>query len=57
MAINQSSASLWNETFKYRIAIDSDPHKNLSVSDIRSSHHFKNILKKHYLFNYSLDDN
>ena len=56
-SIKHHCASLWNETFKNGIAIDSDPRKNFSVSDIRSSHHFRNVLKKHYLFNYSMDDN
>ena len=55
-SIKHHCATLWNETFRNGIAINSYPHKNLLVTDIRSSH-FKRVLKKHYLFNYSLDDN
>ena len=54
-SIKHHCASLWNETFKNGISISSDPHKNLSVTDIRSSYHLKRALKKHYLFKYSLE--
>ena len=56
-SIKHHCATLWNETFQNGIATNSDPHKNLSVSDIRSNHHLKRVLKKHYLFKYSMEDN
>ena len=56
-SIKHHCATLWNETFKNGIAINSDPPRNLSVTDIKSSHHLKRVLKKHYLFNYSLEVN
>ena len=55
-SIKHHCATLWNETFINGIEINSDPHKNLSVTDIRNSHHLKRILKKHYLFKYSMED-
>ena len=56
-SIKHHCATLWNETFKYGIEINANSHKNLSVADIKSSHHLTRVLKKHYLFKYSLDDN
>ena len=53
-SIKHHCATLWNETFKNGIAINSDLGKNLAVTDIKNSHHFKKILKKHYMFKYSL---
>ena len=44
-SIKHHCATLWDETFKSGIAINSDPHKNLSVTDIRSSYHLKSVLK------------
>ena len=55
-SIKHHCATLWNETFKNGLSISSDRHINLSVTDIRSSHHLKRVLKKH-LFKYSLEDN
>ena len=55
-SIKHHCASLWNESFKNGIAINSDPLKNLSVTDIKSSHHLKSVLKKHYLFKYSMEN-
>ena len=54
-SIKHHCATLWNETFKNGIAINSDPLKNLTVTDIKSSHILKRVLKKHYLFEYSLE--
>ena len=55
-SIKHQCANLWNETFKNGIAIHSDPLKNLSLTDIKCSHQFKTVLKKHYLFKYSMVD-
>ena len=54
-SIKHHCATLWNETFKNGIAINSDPHRNLSVTDIRSSHHLKRVLKRHYMLKYSME--
>ena len=56
-SIKHHCATLWNESFRNGIAINSDPRKNLSVIDIKSSHHLKKVLKKHYLFKYSMEEN
>ena len=55
-SIHHQCATLWNETFKNGIAISLDPLKNLAVTDIKSNHHLKRALKKHYLFKYSLEE-
>ena len=48
-------ADLWNDAFKKNgIAIDKDVKKNVSLDQIFNVHQFKRILKKHYLFSYSL---
>ena len=56
-SIKHHCATLWNEIFKNGMSINSDPLKNLAVTDIKSSHHLKRVLKKHYLFKYSLEVN
>ena len=48
-------AELWNSTFRYGIAIDKDIRKNVTFNDIRNLPHFKLILKKHFLYIYSLN--
>ena len=48
---------LWNELFKKgSIAINSDSKDNIKLCDIHRISHFSSILKKHYLYNYSLTD-
>ena len=56
-SIKYHCATLWNETFNNGISISSDRLKNISVTDITNSHYLKRVLKKHYLFKYSLEDN
>ena len=56
-SIKHHCATLWNEIFKNGIAINSDPLKNLSVTDIRSNHHLKRVLKKYFLFKCTMEDN
>ena len=55
-SIKHHCATLWNETFKNGIAINSDTRKNITVTDIKSSHQLKKILKKYYLCRYTLED-
>ena len=40
--------------FTRGIAIDPDRFHNISLRDIRNKQHFKQILKKHFLYTYSL---
>jgi len=47
-------AILWNNTFKHGIALDEISKHNKTLNQIFSTSHFKNILKKHFLFSYSL---
>ena len=47
---------LWNETFKTgSIQVNSNKEKNITVSKIKTIHNFKNALKRHYLFNYTIE--
>ena len=45
---------LWNSTIKNNIAIDSKFNNNVSIDKIHNIYQFKRILKKHYLYTYSL---
>ena len=54
-SIKYACAKLWNEFFIRGIAIDSDRAHNISLRDIKNKQHFKKILKKHFLYNYSLE--
>ena len=54
-SIKYACAKLWNEFFIRGIAIDSDRSHNISLRDIRNKQHFKKILKKHFLYSYSLE--
>ena len=47
-------AKIWNETFKHGIEISSNPKKVVPFKKIKNIHHFKRILKKHFLHTYSL---
>ena len=48
--------TLWNETFKTGIIrVSSVKQRNIAVSKIRSVYNFKNALKRHYLFKYSIE--
>ena len=38
------------------ISINLDQSKNLSLPNIKTVHQFKKVLKKHFLFQYSLED-
>ena len=48
---------LWNDLFKKGyITVNENPSKNVSLQDIHCISHFNNILKKHFLFKYSLTE-
>ena len=55
-SIKYACAKLWNEFFIRGIAIDSDRSHNIFLPDIRNKQHFKTILKKHFLYNYSVEN-
>ena len=47
---------LWNETFKTGVILVSDiQKKNIPMSKIKTIYNFKNALKRHYFYTYSLD--
>ena len=56
ISIKYHCAKLWNEFFKTGITINSDRKKNVFLDNIKSSQHFKKVLKKHLLYMYSLED-
>ena len=45
---------LWNNLFRNGIAIDEVKKHNVSFNQIKNSHQFKRVLKKHFFFTYSL---
>ena len=47
-------AELWNEKFKNGIAIDEDVNHNVKVNQIHNVSHFKRVLKKHFLYSYTM---
>ena len=46
--------TLWNSTIENNIAVDKNVNNNIHIDSIHNLHHFKRILKKHYLHSYSL---
>ena len=49
-------AKLWNDTFKNNgIVIDNDVNKNICVNQIHNINQFKRILKKHFIYKYSME--
>ena len=47
---------LWNEVFKTGIIeVSNIKNKNISVSKIKTIYHFKNALKRHFLYKYSIE--
>jgi hypothetical protein len=46
---------IWNFTVKNDIIIDKDIKKNVAFDRIFNTHQFKRILKKHYLYTYTLE--
>ena len=47
--------NLWNNTWKYGVAIDGDLKHNVKFVNVQSIHRFKNVLKKHFLYSYSMN--
>ena len=46
---------LWNSTIKNGIPIDNNLNSNLSIDKIFNVHHFRRVLKKHFLFTYTIE--
>ena len=44
---------LWNNTWKNGITIDRCQQNNISFDQIYNMNHFKRVLKKHFIYNYS----
>ena len=56
-SIRYHCAKLWNDMFPTGfIQVDADRKKDVHLSKINSIHYFKKILKKHFLYKYSADD-
>lgn len=49
-------AKLWNETFKTSfICVDENKNNNVKVTEIETKKKFNNVLKRHFLYKYSLN--
>ena len=58
-SIKYHCAKLWNDMFPTGFIQIDDRHKkesHIHLSKINSIHYFKKVLKKHFLFKYSNDD-
>ena len=47
-SIKYHCSKLWNETFRNVIRMDSNLKHNVNFNEIKSKHHLKSILKKHF---------
>ena len=45
---------VWNATVKNDIIVDNDTKNNIAIDEIFNIHQFKRILKKHFLYTYTL---
>ena len=48
-------AKLWNDKFKNGISIDKNESHNVSINHIQNNFHLKRILKKHFLYSYTIE--
>ena len=56
-SIKFSCAQLWNNMFPSGfIQINADHRNDVHLTKINSIHYFKKLLKKHFLYKYSIDD-
>ena len=55
-SIKYHCAELWNDFFKKGIAIDCERKNNVSFDKLKSGKHFQKVLKKHFLYMYTLED-
>ena len=55
LSIKYHCPVLWNKTFEHGIPIDNHVRNNVREDHILSIHQFKRILKKHFLFSYSIE--
>jgi hypothetical protein len=54
-SIKYHCAELWNNTFKNGISIDKNVKNNVAVDQIHNVFQFKRLLKKHFLYSYTLE--
>ena len=47
---------LWNEFFATGIAIDNVSANNVTFDKLKSGKHFQEVLKRHFLYKYSIED-
>ena len=45
---------LWNSTVRNFIPVDNNVNNNLSIENIFNMHHFRRVLKKHFLYTYTI---
>ena len=56
VSLKYIAARLWNATFKTgSIQVNADRRKNVELSKIKTRHHLKNAVTRHYFYKYSLD--
>ena len=48
--------NLWNKTWVNGITIDTDRRKNIRLNQIHNVYQFKRALRKHFFYNYSLQN-
>ena len=57
VSLKYIAARLWNATFKTgSIQVNADRRKNVELLKIKTRHHLKNAVTRHYLYKYSIDD-
>ena len=55
-SIKFAGPKLWYDTFKDNgFAVDNNVNNNVTFNRIKSTHQFKRLLKKHFVYTYSLD--
>ena len=58
-SLKYKCATLWNKNFKngsIQVKDSSQPNCRIRLSNIRSKFNFNNALKRHFLYQYSIDD-
>ena len=55
-SIRYHCATLWNKMFKTgAVNIDGDKKNNVQLTKIKTKKHFNKIMKKHFLYSYTVD--
>ena len=53
-SLRYSCPILWNFTFKNGVSTDNIPTNNKQIHQIKHSFHFKRVMKKHFMYEYSI---